>query len=238
MSELDRIRAEYARRALDPRLQDRYSLFRPDVLFTLHGRERAIVRLLQQAGFEPLEHFEILELGCGAGGVLLELLRLGADPDRLYGCDLLPERVTEARHRLPTGVDLAVADGGALPYPSTRFDLVLQFTVFTSVLDEGLRQRIAVEMWRVLRPGGAVLWYDFRFQSRNNPAVRAIHPRQVRALFPHGTFTARRVTMAPPIARRLARWSWLACEMLALLPWLRTHDLILIQRDREATHGG
>ena len=230
MSELDRIRAEYARRALDPRLQDRYSLFRPDVLFTLHGRERAIVRLLQQAGFEPLEHFEILELGCGAGGVLLELLRWGADPDRLYGCDLLPERVTGARRRLPTGADLAVADGGALPYPSTRFDLVLQFTVFTSVLDQGQRRQIATEMWRVLRPGGAVLWYDFRFRRPDNPAVRPIHPREVQTLFPKGSLVARRITLAPPITRRLAGWSWLCCELLALLPWLRTHDLILIRK--------
>jgi hypothetical protein len=84
-------------------------------------------------------------------------------------------------------------------------------------------------MWRVLRPGGAVLSYDFRFQGRN-PAVKAIHPREIRALFPEGTFMHRRVTLAPPIARRLARWSWLACELLHVIPWLRTHDLVLIQK--------
>jgi len=232
MSELDRIRLEYARRALDPTLQDRYSLFRPDVLFALQTRERAAIRLLKRAGFELLERFDILELGCGGGGVLLDLIKWKADPDRLCGCDLLPERVAEARRRLPVGTVLAVADGGALPYPSACFDLVLQFTVFTSVLDRALQQRIAAEIWRVLRPGGAALWYDFRFQNRGNPAVQAIHPRQVQALFPHGTFTARRVTLAPPIARHLAQWSWLACELLALLPWLRTHDLILIRKGK------
>jgi len=232
MSELDRIRLEYARRALDPTLQDRYSLFRPDVLFALQTRERAAIRLLKRAGFALLERFDILELGCGGGGVLLDLIKWKADPDRLCGCDLLPERVAEARRRLPVGTVLAVADGGALPYPSACFDLVLQFTVFTSVLDRALQQRIAAEIWRVLRPGGAALWYDFRFQNRGNPAVQAIHPRQVQALFPHGTFTARRVTLAPPIARHLAQWSWLACELLALLPWLRTHDLILIRKGK------
>jgi SAM-dependent methyltransferase len=136
---------------------------------------------------------------------------------------------------LPTTARLVTADGGALPYPDARFDLVLQFTVFTSVLDEDLRQRIAREMWRVLGPGGAVLWYDFRYQGRN-PAVRAIHPREVRALFPGAEFTARRVTLAPPLSRRLARWSWLACELLDLVPWLRTHDLMLI-RKAEAADG-
>ncbi len=231
MDELNRIRAEYARRAQDPRLRGLYSLFRPDALFTVQTRERTALRLLRQAGFEPLDRFDILEAGCGEGSVLLDLLRWGANPARLHGCDLLPDRVAQARRRLSAAVTLAVADAGALPYPSAHFDLVLQFTVLTSVLDEGLRRRIAQEMWRVLRPGGAVLSYDFRFQGFGNPAVRAIHPRELRQLFPHGEFTARRVTLAPPLARRLAWWSWSGCELLAHLPWLRTHDLILIRKE-------
>ncbi len=229
MTELDRIRAEYARRAQDPRLQGRYSIYRPDVQFALHSRERAILRLLRQTGFEPLAGRDILEVGCGDGGVLLELLRWGANPARLRGCDLLPDRLAAAQARLPAAVSLAVADGGALPYPPAAFDLVAQFTVFTSVLDDNLRKYIAQEIWRVLRPGGAVLWYDFHFQSPNR-AVRAINRREVRALFPQGVMIRQAVTLAAPITRRLARWSWLACAVLEWSPWLRTHDLILIRK--------
>ena len=230
MDELGRIRAEYARRAQDPGLRGLYSLFRPGALFMTQTRERAILRLLRGAGFDPLDRFDVLEVGCGAGGVLLDLIRWGADPTRLYGCDLIPDHVDQARQRLPASTQVAVADGGALPYPAACFDLVLQFTVFSSVLDQGLRQRIAAEMWRVLRAGGAVLWYDFRFRRPDNPAVRPIHPREVQTLFPKGSLVARRVTLAPPITRRLAGWSWLCCELFALLPWLRTHDLILIRK--------
>jgi ubiquinone/menaquinone biosynthesis C-methylase UbiE len=226
---LDRIRAEYARRARDPRLQRRYSLFQPDVQLALQMRERAILEVLRRAGFEPLAGLDVLDLGCGEGQVLLDLLRWGADAEHLHGCDLLPERLAAARRRLPAATALALANGGALPYPATRFHLVLQFTVFTSVRDETLRQQIAAEMWRVLRPGGAVLWYDFRFQGRN-PAVQAIHPRQVRALFPRGSFTGRRITLAPPIARPLARWSRSIAALLARIPWLCSHDLILITK--------
>jgi ubiquinone/menaquinone biosynthesis C-methylase UbiE len=229
MSERDRIRAEYARRAADPRLQGQYSLLRRDVQFAVQTRERDVLQVLQRADLTPLDRLDVLEVGCGEGGVLLELLRWGADPARLHGCDLLPGRLLSARQRLPVATALLAADGGALPYPAARFDLVLQFTVFTSVLDDGLRRRMAREMWRVLRPGGAVLWYDFRFQGRNR-AVRAIHPREARALFPEGEFLERRVTLAPPISRRLAGWSWLACELLARIPWLRTHDLILVRK--------
>jgi SAM-dependent methyltransferase len=227
MDELARIRAEYARRARDPRLSGLYSLYRPDMQFFAQTRERATLGLLRDAGYEPLSDLEVLEMGCGVGGVMLDLLRWGADAAQLHGCDLLPGRVQQARKRLPASTSLATADGGALPYRSARFDLVLQFGVLTSILDPDLRQRMADELWRVLRPGGAVLWYDFRVQGRN-PAVRAIHPREVRGLFPRGVLTARRVTLAPPISRRLASVSWLLCELLARIPWLRTHDLILI----------
>jgi ubiquinone/menaquinone biosynthesis C-methylase UbiE len=205
------------------------------VQFSQQARERASLRLLRRAGLEPLGGLDVLEVGCGEGGVLLDLVRWGAEATRLAGCDLMPGRLDRARQRLPAGTGLTTADGGSLPYPAARFDLVLQFTVFTSVLDPDLRRRMARELWRVLRPGGAVLWYDFRVQGRNR-AVRAIHPREVRALFPKGAFTAQRVTLAPPITRRLIGWSWLACEVLARIPWLRTHDLVLI-RKAEATHG-
>jgi hypothetical protein len=66
--------------------------------------------------------------------------------------------------------------------------------------------------------------------------VRAIHPREVQALFPEGGFTGRRVTLAPPLTRRVIRWSWLVCELLERIPWLRSHDLMLI-RKAEVAHG-
>ncbi len=229
VNELDRIRAEYARRDKDPRLRELYSLFQPSALFLQQTRERAALRLLHDGGLGELNRLDILEVGCGEGGVLLDLIRWGADPARLHGCDLIPQHVGSACRRLPQSVSLVAADGGALPYPATRFDLVLQFTVLTSVLDPNLRRRIAQEMWRVLRPGGAVLSYDFRFQG-SNPSVRSVHPREMRELFPDGAFTHRRVTLAPPVARRLVRSSWPACELLQSIPWLRTHDLMLIQK--------
>lgn len=38
----------------------------------------------------------------------------------------------------------------------------------------------------------------------------------------------RRVSLAPPITRALAGWSWLACELLEKLPFLSTHYLAAI----------
>ncbi len=229
MGELDRIRAEYARREADPRLRGRYTFFNRGNLFTIQERERVVLSLLGEAEVGRIHELKVLDVGCGTGGWLLDLIRYGASAEHLHGCDLLPDRLSQACRRLPSAITLTCADGGNLPYPSESFDLVSQFTVFTSILDSVLRQHVAAEMWRVLRVGGALLWYDFRLQGRN-PAVRAIHPREVRTLFPEGDFLLRRLTLAPPIARRLARWDWLTCEVLARIPWLRTHDLILIRK--------
>ena len=229
MDELVRIREEYARRAQDPHLQGLYSPSRPDVLFFMQTRERATLRMLRKAGIGPIAQLDLLEMGCGSGGILLDLLRWGADPDRVHGCDLLPERVASAQRRLPQPTTLSVADGGALPYPAARFDLVLQFGVLTSILEDSLRRRMVQELWRVLRPGGAVLSYDFRYRGRN-PAVKPLHPRELRDLLPAGGFTHSRVTLAPPISRRLAGRSWVACELLHAIPWLRTHDLVLVRK--------
>jgi len=41
----------------------------------------------------------ILEVGCGAGDVLFELISYGADPECLYGIDLLADELLEGRRR-------------------------------------------------------------------------------------------------------------------------------------------
>ena len=52
MAELERIRSEYSRRAQDPDLQKLYSSFHAHVQFATQTRERAILRLLQEAGLD------------------------------------------------------------------------------------------------------------------------------------------------------------------------------------------
>jgi SAM-dependent methyltransferase len=71
----------------------------------------------------------------------------------------MAERIEAARSRFPTA-DLRVGSAHELPYPHASFDLVCQMTLFSSVVDPGLRAAIAVEMLRVVRPGGLIVWYD------------------------------------------------------------------------------
>jgi SAM-dependent methyltransferase len=115
-----------------------------------------------------------------------------------------------------------------------HFDLVCQHTVFTSILDPVLRQQIASEMARVLRPGGAVLWYDFLYDNPRNPDVRGAGAKEIRDLFQSFDIHLSKVTLAPFIERRLPKlglplWYWL----LTSLPPLRTHYLALLVKTGE-----
>lgn len=228
MDDLERLRLEYADREVRLSGSDRYSFYNPGYLFAWQGRQRHMLSVLRRQGFEPLESQRILELGCGRGSVLLELLSYGARPERLFGCDLLLDRLQDARQKLPH-LPLSCADGQSLPYPSAVFDLAIQLTVFSSILDQQIRQRLAQELLRVVRPGGAILWYDF-WLNPLNPHTRGIRPQEVRRLFPACQFTFRRITLAPPLARRLAPLSWAACALLEKLRFLNTHDLALIRK--------
>ena len=224
------IAARYARRQVG----DLYNPLRPEVLHARQERERALAAMLTRHVQRPLAELDVLEVGCGGGDNLLELIRLGCDPARLVGNELLPERAAAARLRLPAAV--AVHEGDALQMPlrgscqEASFDIVLQYTVFSSILDDAFQAQLAARMWQWLRPGGAVLWYDFTVNNPRNADVRGVPLARLRALFPQGQVDARRVTLAPPIARRVARLHPQACALFNTLPLLRTHSLAWIAK--------
>lgn len=226
-ADVDRLRAEYRARRRRLAGQDIYSLFNPGHLFMIQNRQRAVLALLRREGFFPLAGRRVLEVGCGDGGVLREFLAYGATPARLHGVDLLGWRLARGQPGL-VGVPLTHADGRRLPFPVAHFDLVMQFTMFTSVLDPVVKRTLAAEMRRVLRPGGLILWYDY-WLNPTNPQARGIRPAEIRMLFPgcHCHFV--RITLAPPLARRLAPRAWLLCCILESLQVFNTHYLVAIR---------
>lgn len=220
------VAARYAQRVDD----GRYDPLKTDVLLARQERERAIAALLRRHAPRPLRALDVLEVGCGHGDNLLELMRLGADPARLVGNELLPDRAAAARRRLPAALRLVEGDALAAPLPDAAFDVVLQSTVFTSLLDDAFQQRLAARMWQWVRPGGGVLWYDFAFDNPRNTHVRGVPVARIRALFPQADIDVRRVTLAPPLGRRAAALHPVLWRTLNLLPWLRTHRLAWIAK--------
>ena len=167
--EVDRIRRVYARRdsarARPGAVVAAYRLVNED----RHARMRALVRQLGLWG-ETL-----LDVGCGVGWDLEQWATHGWPAVRLTGVDLVEERVVRARERVPEA-NVQVVGGDTLPFVDGSFAVTTAVTVFSSILDPGVRRRLFGEMTRVTRPGGLVLVYDFVVRNPRNHDVLAMTP--------------------------------------------------------------
>ena len=212
---------------------ERYAPWQPAELFMLGERRRRAAGMLRRSGVFPGPETPCLEVGYGRLGWLGDLVCWGVRETSLAGIELDAVRAAEARKRLPSA-DLRVGDACEMPWASETSRLVIASTVFTSVLDSDLRRRLAAEIYRVLEPGGALLWYDFRVDNPRNPNVRGIGRRELRSIFPQLSGEVRSLTLAPPLTRFVAPWShWLATT-LESLPFLRTHLMAVLVKQLSA----
>jgi len=228
VSEADRILEELRRREREIPAGF-YGLDRPANLFLRHSQERELRKALETSGLLPLSGRKMVEIGCGSGNWLELLERLGAKREDLAGIELDAGRAEQCARRL-AGADIRTGDASHLPWDDGSFDLVLQSTVFSSILDRKMRQETASEMLRVLAPAGAIIWYDFFVDNPSNPNVRGVRRREIEALFPGCRLDLRRTTLAPPLARRVVPVSWTAAALLESLRILNTHFLGIIRQ--------
>jgi SAM-dependent methyltransferase len=208
---------------------DRYAASAPAQMLYRQTRERAVLGLLRRAGMLPLTERRVLDVGCGVGQWLADFETWGARRELLAGIDLLPDRVAAARARL-AGADLRCGDASSLPWDSGCFDIAVQSTVFSSILDDEMKAAVAAEMARVLAPAGVVVWHDFFVDNPRNRAVRGIGRRELQSLFPGFDLRLRRVTLAPPLARLIAPRSAPVALLLEELRILDTHYVGLLRR--------
>jgi hypothetical protein len=145
--------------------------------------------------------------------------------------ELLPERHAQARERLPQAVAVLHGDALALGPSPASVDIAFQSTVFSSLLDDTFQQRLAGAMWAAVKFGGGVLWYDFTVDNPRNKDVRGVPLSRVRQLFPEARVTAQKLTLAPPIARAVARVHPTLYTVFNALPLLRTHVLCWLAKD-------
>src|SRR5581483_9450926 len=162
----------------------------------MHDRERKLLKMLRRAGMMPLAGKQILEVGSGTGGVLRELIKWGATPECVTGVDVMPDAIEIARELLPSSVKLLCRNAAALPFPDQSFDLVCQVTTFSSIFEPALKEKVAREMLRVVKPTGAILWCDLRLNNPKNPTVRGVGKNELNGLFPGYRFRLERI--GPP----------------------------------------
>ncbi len=107
---------------------------------------------------DPQSGQRLLDVGCGNGGAALRLARVfGLD---VVGVDVDPAQIgaaTLAAVNTP-GAHFVIADATDLPFPNNRFDYVYTNKTTHHVHDW---QQAIVEMARVLKPDGHLLFNDF-----------------------------------------------------------------------------
>jgi SAM-dependent methyltransferase len=210
--------------------KDRYSLFKEENHLPHLDLQAEILSLFSSFHRTSLETEKILDVGCGRAYWLRQMIQWGAQPENLFGIDLMSERLGDGKKLCPPQVSLACGDASRLDFPDAYFTMVLQFTVFTSILDDVMKKQIAAEISRVLRPGGVLLWYDYFVSNPSNPDVRGVSRREIVWLFPGFSIFLKRVTLAPPIARAVGPFSTALYRLLSSMPPLRTHYLGFLQK--------
>lgn len=211
----------------------RYAWNRPEILQQVAARARGFADLLSSTVGSDLASVEVLDVGCGTGGFLRQLIDWGATPANLTGTELQKDRLDHARRCTAPGVQWHLGTLEALPQAAQEsFDLVTAQTVFSSVLDSTLRRELAAQMWHALRPGGWCLVFDFRYDNPRNRNVRKVTRTELQEWWPGSGQRYRSLVLAPPIHRVLAGAPWLACELLtAIAPVLRSHFMYVVRKE-------
>jgi ubiquinone/menaquinone biosynthesis C-methylase UbiE len=166
---------------------------------------------------------QLLDVGCGAGWLLVELAGSGVAQERLHGVELIESRIAAARRALPRA-DIRRADARRLPFESEAFDVVTMFTVLSSLPDARSVQTVLAETRRVLAPGGVLLVYEPRRPNPLNRATRVVSPQELDASLGSG-WREIPLTIVPVVARRLGPLAeWLYPRLRRVRPLL-THRL-------------
>ncbi len=132
--------------------------------FWFRGRRRIFFELIGQHLGEG-ENLEILEIGCGAGGMLGPLGKYG----RVTGMDISQDYIQFCRSR---GYERVLTGSGyELPFADDSFDLVALFDVIEHIPDD---ERVLSEVRRVLKPGGRIFLsvpaYQFLYSQNDRVA--------------------------------------------------------------------
>lgn len=221
-----RIKAEYERRETEIG-RDLYAPWQPAEILMSSERKRITALMLKQVEKFPKVGDRCLEIGYGRLGWLADLLSWGVRETDLHGIELDAVRASCAQQALPQA-SLEVGDATQLPWHSDYINLAIASTVFSSIMDRSVRQMIADELSRVVTSGGVVIVYDMAVGNPRNDNVRAVTYNEIRAIFPNFSCYFRSATLAPPIARLVAKRSWLLAIMLSGLPFLRTHFVAVL----------
>jgi protein-L-isoaspartate(D-aspartate) O-methyltransferase len=144
----------------------------------LEGRWEKVARAMA-------EHYElpakpkILDIGCGKGFLLYDLLKVIPDAE-IYGIDISPYAIANSKEEIRDR--LQVGSATTLPWPDDHFDLVISITTLHNLhaydLDPALREMervgktnkyLCVESWRNQAEKANLLYWQVTCEAFNTP---------------------------------------------------------------------
>lgn len=119
----------------------------------------------------PLGGKQVMDLGCGAGGITLYLAEK-YDVANIVGFDVEQPSITLARQRQENSpaamrVDFIQGAAGALPFADNSFHVIFSKDALIHVPDKHF---IVNEIFRTLKPGGTFVASDWLISSAEKPS--------------------------------------------------------------------
>lgn len=190
--------------------RDRHHFWNREVLLQTLAYDASVISALRSIDIQPSEA-TILDVGCGEGGSIVNYLRLGFDPSKIYGIDILEDRIQSARKKLPH-IHFVLGDASEMDmFKEGQFDIVTGTGIFLAIPEEALAVRIAQEMLRIVKHGGHIVLAEWRYNKPGSFDYTAVTRKRISALFNVGTqsliLAAYKGELVPPVGRFLSKHS-------------------------------
>ena len=222
MDEAEKIKVRYKKRRNNDAGKNENAVFIENVI---KERETVYSKIIKEH-FSETDKIKFIEIGAGEGANIDFFRSLKIKDENIVAAELLPERAAKLREKYP---QITLAEGDALQLNfENYFDIVFQSLVFTSILEDDFKKKLAHKMWEMLKPGGIILWYDFKFNNPANKDVKGVTKAEIKQLFPSvNEIDFYNVTLAPPVGRRVGSMY----EFVnSVFPFLRTHLITVIKK--------
>jgi SAM-dependent methyltransferase len=107
-------------------------------------KRKKFLRLLHEL---PLQNRNVLEIGCGPGGNLVEVMQ--HNPKKLYAVDISDKMIAIAKQSTAGKADIVKTNGADLPFEDRQFDLTFSSTVLQHITGEDILEKLVGEICRV-----------------------------------------------------------------------------------------
>ena len=204
----------------------------PEVLFQTFAFERSIIRTLYK--IDDFSSMKVLDIGCGDGGSLINLIKIGFDPANLAGIDILDDRIKSAKRKFPN-IGFITGDAACLPFSDCQYDLVMESTMFIQLTDDELCRSIALEMIRVTKKDGHIMLIDWRYSKPGNSKYDGLSKKRLKRLFEIDSSTelisVKNGALVPFIGRFISqRLPFLYFLIQALFPFMSGQVTYLLKK--------